>query len=113
MHPLRPEFTAKGHPKRGGRKKGTRNKRTIVQAVLLGKGETLELLAKGDGKKLKPRQDRIADLLTCGNRQVQATMERALLDHDWGKAKETIELGGSVELSQIVVAARDRAKSRG
>jgi|SRR6185369_7127708 len=107
---LGPEFTAKGHKGRGGRPKGRRNTRTIVQQVLLGKAETLELLAKGDGKKLKPRHVRISDILRTASPTVRVQMERALLDHDWGKAKETLELSGSVDLNRLVLEARDAAK---
>lgn len=110
---LPPEMKAKGHPGRGGRPKGRRNTSTIVKEVLLGKAETLELLAKGDGKKLKPRHVRISDLLRTASPQVRVQLERALLDHDWGKAKETLELSGSVDLNRLVLEARDAAKKGG
>ena len=104
-------FKAKGHPGRGGRPKGRRNTRTIVQQVLLGKAETLELLAKGDGKKLKPRHVRIGDLLRTASPQVRVQLERALMDHDWGKAKETLELSGNLDLNTVILEASARAKA--
>ena len=84
------EFTSRGHKGRGGRPKGSRTKRKIVEQVLLGKGETLELLAKGDGKKLPPRHVRIADLLVKSPAAVKVQLERFLAEQDWGKAKETL-----------------------
>lgn len=104
------EFTRKGHKGRGGRPKGRRNTRTIVQAVLLGKAETLELLAKGDGKTLNPRHVRFAEILTKAPHTVRVQLEKFLAEQDWGKAKETLELSGNVDLNTVILEASARAK---
>jgi hypothetical protein len=97
----------KGRAKTGGKKKGTLNKRTIVQNVLLGKEETLEKLARGfDG--LKSRDVRIKDLLRCRDRKVVALMERTLMEYDWGKPEQPISIGGP-QLTELLGAALKKA----
>jgi len=105
------EFIRRGHPKRGGRVKGTKNTKTVIREVLLGKSETLELLAKGSAELgLRPRHERVSDLLKTGSGQVKAIMEKFLFEQEHGKAKETVTL--DVGFSSAVEAAFARARSK-
>lgn len=91
----------------GGRPKGRKNNRTIVREYIgLGKDKTLELFENGDKKlKLKPRHERIAQLLRYAPSAVSANLERELMLHSWGRPKETVEITGKLDVTAAVVQA--------
>jgi hypothetical protein len=86
----------------GGRPKGRKDNRTLVREYIgLGKAEFLDLFNNGSEElNLKPRQERIAALLTRAPAAVAAALERELILHSFGRPKESLELSGSVELGE-------------
>jgi len=93
----------KGHKRipGSGNLKGSKTKRTLL------KQEILELLATGDESSGLP--DRVTRLRAILKTQ-DSVLERFLFEQEFGKAKETLEVMGSVELSATILAARDRVK---
>ncbi len=101
----------KGH-RSPGRPKGRKNNATLVTEFLMGKNETLALFAKGSEELgLKPRHERIANLLLTASAAVVAPLERELMLHDWGKPKETVEISGKVDVATAIGKAFARARS--
>lgn len=102
----------KGHRPTGHRPKGRKDDRTIVREYLgLGKDKTLELFENGDKKlKLKPRHERIAQLLRYAPSAVAANLERELMLHSWGRPKETVEITGKVDVGTAIVEAFKRVR---
>lgn len=100
---LPPEFMAPGHARRGGNKKGSKHRKTIIREVLLGKRETLDLLARGSAElKLPPRHERFSTLLQKASGPVKVQLEKFLAEQDWGRAKETHVIEGGITLDVAV-----------
>lgn len=97
--PLPPEFTRKGHKKRGGRKKGSLNHRTLQ------KREVLELLAQG-GEGLPPREERLKSYLKSKDKSLAFRTDEMLIEHEWGRPKESIEIrdktGGASAVARVL-----------
>lgn len=103
----------KGHRPTGHRPKGRKDNRTIVREVLLGKRETLDLFARGDAKlKLKPRHERISDIIQKAPYAVAAALERELMQHDWGRPKETVKLEGKLDVTAAVIEAFKKTRGK-
>jgi len=111
--PLPPEFTRKGHPKRGGRKKGSLNRRTLQ------KREVLELLAQGSDDGVLPREERLKAYLKSKDKRLAFDTDKMLIEHEWGRPKESIEFrdktGGDSAMARVLellLAVRERAKGK-
>lgn len=99
-------------PGEGGRPKGRKNDRTIVREYIgLGKAATLDLFENGSAELgLPPRHERLAKLLQRAPAPVAAGLERDLLQHGWGRPKETVELMGKLDVGSAIVEAFRRVR---
>lgn len=102
----------KGHPFVGRSRKGRKGNRTLVREYIgLGKEEFLELFSKGSAELgLKPRHERIAELLTRAPANVAAPLERELMLHSFGRPKETVEIMGKIDVGTAIVEAFKRVR---
>lgn len=96
----------KGNP---GRPKGIVDRRTWA------KRQVLTYLAEGDADPtakgaLKPRADRLKELLTCNEKSIRFQTEKLVAEHDWGRPKETIELQGEVKIGDLVKGVHSRVR---
>ena len=88
-----------------GRPKGIIDRRTWA------KREVLEFLAKGD-EGLLPRAERLKILLKSPDHSIRVQTEKFIVEHDWGRPKETIDLQGGLA-SAFARAAAEMAAERG
>jgi hypothetical protein len=92
----------KGNP---GKPKGALAKRTIRQI------ELLELLAAGNGKKLKPRVKRLTELLLSKDESIRLETEKFLASYEWSRPKMTIEVQGSVAIAAMILSVHAHVKN--
>lgn len=83
--------------KTGGRRKGTPNKAT----------RDVQEFVDRVFKQIDPLE-KTAQLLEGESEKVQAGVLLRLLEYRYGKPKESIELSGSIDFSEIVAKMRER-----
>ena len=83
--------------KTGGRKKGSKNRLT----------KDVEVLIREVFKRVKP-VDKLEELLGSEDPRVSSVVLLRLMDHLYGKPKESIAVSGAVDVYDVVAAARAR-----